>query len=70
MTVVLTYFKNNGTYYTTAQYDTKQQLVSDVFDEVRDFKRRGVLPGLVKGASFITHVEVPQHPHNFPALIL
>jgi hypothetical protein len=71
MKVELTYFKESGKYYTSAEYDTTQRWMFEIFDEVRQWKEEKIkLPGLIGTWSGPILVEVPEHEHNHPALIL
>lgn len=72
MQVNLTYFKRTGKYYTDGSFDIREDAsLSEIWDLVRLMKISGELPGLVKGATeFIISIDVPDHPHNHPHLIL
>lgn len=69
MKVRLAYFKNTGKFYATGECDIDRELMSDIFCTVAELHRIGELPGLVRGARYITLVEAPGHPDNHPALI-
>jgi hypothetical protein len=67
MQVNLTYFKPNGTYYTSGDYITKLTDLQEIWDEVGImFKLPGLRPGFT---DFIILVEVPEHPDNHPKLL-
>ena len=69
--VQLTYFKPSGKYYSTGDYDTDREWMFEIFEEVRELRDAGNLPHLVKGSKeFHILVEVPGHPHAYPALIV
>jgi hypothetical protein len=71
MKVNLTYFKDTGKYYCEGLYHTNLDPLFEIWDEVREMKKVGALPGLVKGSTeFYVLVEVPEHEHNHPRLIL
>ena len=71
MRVELDYFKNNGKYYTSGSYDTDLEDLTDIWSEIRSMGARQVLPGLHIGHSeVIVSVDVPNHPHNHPKLII
>ncbi len=69
--VELTYFKQSGKYYSTASYTSQEEKLFKIFEEVREMKRIGKLPGLVSGCTeFLVLINVSNHPHNHPRLIL
>jgi len=69
--VKLTYFKDNGKYYTEGEYNTKLHALDDIWKEVRVMKKSGRQAGLVDGCTeFIVLVDVPRHPHRHPKLII
>jgi hypothetical protein len=69
--VKLTYFKGTGKYYDASYYDSDLEQLFEIWDEVREMSGGGCLPGLVLGATeFHVLIEVPEHPHNHPRLIL
>jgi hypothetical protein len=79
MFVKLTYFQKSGKYYTESEYTTQLKNLDfapypglwEIFAEVQQMRDSGNLPGLVKGAKeFHVLVDVPEHPHRHPALIL
>ena len=81
MKVRLTYFRHSGKYYTEGEYEHVPYVdvigpvytpMFQIWEEVRGMLIRGVRPGLVKGnpTEFIVSVDVPDHPHNHPCLIM
>lgn len=68
MLVKLTYFKpETGKYYTSDEYESRHSQPWQIFDEVRTFRARGILPGLQEGAiNFDILVDIPD---LYPALI-
>lgn len=71
MRVYLTYFKLGGKYYSSGEYFTERKLIHEIFAEVREMANTSSLPGLIKGhSSFFTFVDVPDHPSNYPALVI
>lgn len=69
--VLLTYFRASGKYYTEGEYETKKTGLYEIWDEVENLKLLGTLPGLVEGANeFHISIDVPDHPHRHPHLIL
>lgn len=69
--VKLTYFKQSGKYYSEGEYYSKEEDMWRIFDEVRRLLQNKVLPGLIEGHSnFIVYVEVPDHRHNYPTLVI
>lgn len=70
MKVKLTYFKQSGKYYSDGSFDTDKASWPEIFDEVKRLIDQKTLPGLVRGHSdFIVLMDVPDHPHNHPALL-
>jgi hypothetical protein len=72
MKVKLIYFKSDtGKYYAEGSYDTKVDDLYDIWDEVEQMAKIRKLPGLSEGSyGWIISVDVPDHPHNHPKLIL
>jgi len=73
--VMLTVFKMTGKYYTSASYYHTEIIaprIDEIWSEVRGYLKAGKLPGLMEGhdADWIVLVEVPDHPHNHPKLII
>ena len=67
--VNLTYFKPNGTYYTSSNYETNLSHMFEIHDEVNALQKTCKLPGIL-GNDWIIFIDVPDHPHNFPKIIL
>jgi len=73
MQVNLTYFKRSGKYYSTGCYhDVENKGLSDIWQEVKNRRDAGLLPGLSSGdhSEFIVLIDVPDHPHNHPRLLV
>ena len=71
MKVILQYFKPSGKWYSEGEYESSQTDLWMIWAEVEEFQVRGKLPGLVNGArEFIISVDVPEHPHRHPHLII
>ncbi len=71
MKVYLTYFKTSGKFYSQGTYETGDKPLYKIWEEVRGFQEQGKLPGLIDGSvEFIISVEVPEHPHAHPHLII
>lgn len=60
MRVELTYFRLTGKYYTTAEAEVEHKPLYDIWDEIRRDYPSGM----------IVLVEVPEHEHNHPHLIM
>ncbi len=70
-TVKLTYFKPSGKYYSDGEYESNKEDLWEIWNEVEQKRESGHLPGLIEGHSpFIVSVDVPDHPHNHPHLII
>ena len=70
-TVKLSYFKTRGKWYSDGEYQSKHTELFDIWDEVRGMRDKRHLPGLMEGCSeFIVLIDVPDHPHNHPHLII
>lgn len=65
--VELTYFKTTGTYYSSSEYETKEELWHKIIEEVDTMKREGNLPGLAQGSGeglmILVNVEDSCVPH-------
>jgi len=71
MLVKLTYFKPSGKYYSEVSYVSKKDSLGDIWDEVKQRRTAKLLWGLVSGHSeFHVLIDVPNHPHRHPRLIL
>ena len=71
MLVKLTYFKTSGKYYSECTYISNKDSLFGIWDEVKRRKEAGCLWGLVSGhSSYHILVDVPNHPHEHPHLIL
>lgn len=70
-TVKCTYFKDTGKYYADGETRMDLLAISDAWDYIREKNKNGGLPGLVESSrGWIILVEVPDHPHSHPKLIL
>lgn len=71
MKVKLSYFKLHGKWYSDGEYDTKCQHLHQIWEEVQSMNKYGGLPGLVKESkNWIILIDVPEHEHNHPHLIV
>ena len=71
MLVKLTYFKQSGKYYSEGTYTTNRKDLGSIWYDVSLLMQDKELPGLTEGHSeFIVLVDVPEHPHRHPRLIL
>lgn len=71
MKVHLTYFKQNGKYYSDGEYETQKGHLFEIFEEVHKMLIARTCPGLIAGHSdFIVLVDVPKHPFNHPHLVI
>lgn len=71
MKIYLEYFRRSGKWYSDGSYETSVEHLDGIWDEVREKRDKGDLPGLVEGAGkeFIISVDVPDHEHCHPRLI-
>ena len=67
--IKLTYFKPSGKFYGEGEYWTTQVFMMDVFEEVKQKREDGMLPGMYRGEEFTIHVGHVDHPNGYPALI-
>ena len=72
LTVQLTYFKASGKYYTKGSFKTPTDTsLIDVWEEVKQMRKAGNLPGLVEGAQeFNILINVPGHRHEHPRFLM
>lgn len=69
--VTLTYFKPCGTFYCSATVKVRFQALYLIWEEIVNLQADGKWPGLTEGPhDYITLVEVGEHPHNHPHLII
>lgn len=69
--VRLTYFKTNGTYYSSAGYQTNKTNIVSIWQEVEDMCRDCRAPGINGDPQdFIVQIVVPGHRESFPKLII
>jgi hypothetical protein len=73
ITVKLTYFKRNGKFYDQGEFLASAHTpLYQIWENVRDMRSLGKLPGLVDGAGqeFNILVEAPGHPHEHPHIVM
>lgn len=71
MRVIVNYFKQNGKWYSEGEYDTNKVQLFEIWEELREMFNNRKRPGLVDGIQeFNTLVNVPEHPHNHPYIIM
>jgi hypothetical protein len=71
MKVNLIYYRLSGKFYAKGEYETEHEDLWMIWGEVELMLETGNLPGLVHGAKeFIVSVDVPEHPHRHPHLII
>ena len=78
MQVYLTYFTPTGKYYSSAEKEIeftdstgRIMPLDKIWSKVREDRQYRMLPGLKTGHSdFIVLVDVPEHPHNHPRLLM
>ncbi len=69
--VKLTYFKQSGKYYSDGEYWSGKLALYEIWEEVNEMLSSGKRPGLVNGKNeFYVTVDVPEHPHRHPHLII
>ncbi len=71
--VQLDYFKRSGRWHSEGAYVTQHTSIVKIWDEVRLKRENWELPGLVPTAGqseYIVSVDVPDHPHRHPHLII
>jgi hypothetical protein len=68
MLVKLTYFKRNGKYYSSGEYQTTQTQLFEIWQEVHDMTEH---PGLLcKWTEGPISIDVPRHRNRHPHLII
>lgn len=72
--VLLTYFKPTGKYYTSGKYNSKKEHCFEIFEEVEELARDGVLPGLIPAGKERYQYDIlvnfgPDNDKGYPALI-
>ena len=73
MKVNLNYFKPSGKWYGEGSYDTEPKDLWEIWLEVKDKNEYGGLPGLVPEHTteyFMILVDVPEHKHNHPHIVM
>lgn len=66
--VQLTYFKASGKYYSGEEYETCKESLLDIWEEVKTMETHPGLNG--KWSEGFILVNVPNHPHDHPKLII
>lgn len=71
MVVKLSYFKPSGKWYSDGEYMAEHKPLFQIWEDVKRMRDEGHLPDLVKGhKDFIVSIDVPDHEHNHPHLIV
>lgn len=71
MKVYLDYFRSSGKWYSEGEYETEKTVLYEIWEEVALMENVRRLPGLVEGhGAYYVTINVPEHPHNHPHLIL
>lgn len=72
--VCVTYFKKSGKYYCEGTYLTRELDMFEIFAEAELMISLGRRPGLVDCEpgknEFYALIEVPDHPHKYPHLVM
>lgn len=69
--VNLTYFRRSGKYASEGDFSTEQTPLFRIWDIVKKMKKNRSLPGLVmRHDDYIVLVDVPEHPHRHPHLLI
>lgn len=69
--VRLDYFKQNGKWYTEAEFETEHKPLLEIWDEIIEKLVSGDPPGLVNWHNdFMVLVNVPEHEHAHPYIIM
>lgn len=67
--IKLIYFKQNGTFYTDAEYQPRSLISWEIRDEIIQLRKNGELPGLSM-RNCIVYVDMSSIPNGFPMLLL
>ena len=73
ITIKLTYFKPNGKFYDKGEFLASAHTpLFQIWENVRDMRSLGKLPGLIDGAGreYNIFVEAPGHPHDHPHIVM
>lgn len=74
MKVLLNYFRRSGKWYSEGEYETQKTGLWEIWEEVQAFRQTGDLPGLVHSddgrLEYIVSIDVPEHPHRHPHLLV
>ena len=69
--VKLQYFKPGGKFYISAEFISNQIALHNIFYDIEQMAKKRILPGLRENhPRYIVSVDVPDHPHNMPKLII
>ena len=71
--VNLTYFRQTGKYYAEGLFLVRKETpLFEIWDMVADLRWIAQLPGLTRGHSidYIVLIDVPEHPHRHPHLLI
>ncbi len=71
--VQLDYFKRSGKWHAEGSYVSEHTSLNKIWAEVHRLRFSGKLPGLVEGnwhTDYIVSIDVPEHPHRHPHLII
>lgn len=69
--IQLTYFKENGTFYSSAEFVSDKMYMFEIFDDVKAMKDENKLPELATGGwDGPILVDSKTHPNAYPGLIL
>lgn len=72
ITAKLTYFKASGKYYSSGEMEVDGSMaLYEIWDHIEAEMKKGKWPGLVDGQhDFHTVIEVPEHRHAHPHLVV
>lgn len=74
MKVKVTYFKRTGKYYSSDTFECPLVETAPLYrywEHVNELRAAGNAPGLIGGGrDFIVAVDVPEHPHAHPHLLM
>lgn len=69
--VKLSYFKTGGKWHSEGEYESEQEAIFQIWEEVTEMLLAGIWPGLVDGKyDYHVLIEVPGHPHDVPHLVV
>ena len=70
MKIKITYFKDNGKYYSNGKYTTDDKPFDDVCKQLREMFDKGIRPGLVDGFEFHAYCKIYTEHGPLPYLYL